>query len=120
MAPILPFPFLMYGDVILRAIHQDFDDIHLAVVSVVLGIAIDASPLTSSALLSKTRVLSHSLVVQEFTLGDPGYAIDLGVQVWSRLCRFRVKSLVKHPTGLEDIACDTSTTTSFCVLIVWA
>jgi hypothetical protein len=111
----LPFPFLMCDDVILRAIHQDFDDIHLAVVSVVLGIAIDVSPL-----FSETRVLSHSLVVQDFTLEDPGCAIDLGVQVWSRLCRFRVKSLVKHPTGLEDIACDTSTTTSFCVLIVWA
>jgi hypothetical protein len=41
MAPILPFPFLMYGDVILRAIHQDFDDIHLAVVSVVLDVAFD-------------------------------------------------------------------------------
>ena len=41
MTPILPFPFLMYGDVILRAIRHEFDDIHLAVVSVVLDVAFD-------------------------------------------------------------------------------
>jgi hypothetical protein len=41
MAPTLPFLFISAGDVILRAIRRDFDDIHVAVVSVVLDVAFD-------------------------------------------------------------------------------